>query len=194
MHWFSHDAWKDLVAGELLSLSPAVETSPQVIFPGAFNPLHHGHTQMAQLATEMLGSPVWFELSIDNVDKSQLEYGEVTRRLTQFAADQIVLTSAATFAEKAKLFPAATFLIGVDTLLRIGDPQYYDDSHEAMLHAIATIAEHNCRFLVFGRSLEEVFHTQHDLTLPTELTAICQAITEPEFRVDVSSTVLREGS
>ena len=199
MHWLSQDAWSELVAGTVRTLptaeSPTAESpSPQIIFPGAFNPLHIGHTEMARLTTEMLGGDVWFELSIENVDKPQLAYDEVARRLAQFVDEQIVLTSAATFAEKAAVFPGSTFVVGVDTLIRIGDARYYDGSHNAMLSAIDTIAAHDCRFLAFGRLLQDAFQTQPELQLPEQLTALCQGVNKDQFRVDISSTQLREES
>src|SRR5207245_755539 len=45
---------------------------PAVLLPGSFNPLHLGHTTLADIAAKRLGSPVAFELSIANVDKPEL--------------------------------------------------------------------------------------------------------------------------
>ena len=109
---------------------PAGEgTSAQVIFPGAFNPLHAGHRRMMEIAQTMLHQPAAFEISIENVDKPPLDYMEIERRLGQFSPEQtIYLTRAATFVEKSRLFAGATFIVGVDTLCRIAAPQYYGDN------------------------------------------------------------------
>ena len=195
MHEFSPDAWKALISGDVCSLPTFEPTShPTVVFPGAFNPLHDGHRLIAHLAVEQLGGTLSFELSIQNVDKPRLELEEVRRRLVQFDQQRIVLTSAATFVEKAALFPRATFIVGVDTLLRIGDPRFYGDSHDAMAEAIESITQHECRFLVFGRLVEDAFQTLRDLEIPPSLTALCHGLSEAQFRLDVSSTELRNPS
>lgn len=42
------------------------------LLPGTFNPLHSGHRRMAEMAAEILRTDVWYELSIENVDKRRL--------------------------------------------------------------------------------------------------------------------------
>src|SRR3954468_24194720 len=80
---------------------------PAVLLPGSFNPLHRGHTTLADIAADRLGAPVAFELSIANVDKPELSADEVSRRLGQFRDRHPVYVSrAATFRAKAALFPA----------------------------------------------------------------------------------------
>ncbi|MCG8584302.1 MAG: hypothetical protein MI757_06280 [Pirellulales bacterium] len=191
MQWFSPDNWSQLTTGAMTTLPGANVAEQATVFPGAFNPLHDGHREMARLAGEWGGESVWYELSIENVDKPQLEFDEVARRLSQFVDQNIVLTSAATFAEKAALFPGSTFVVGIDTLIRIGDARYYDGSTQAMQRAIDAIADYSCRFLVFGRTLDGAFRVQHDIAVADRLAALCQSVSESEFRSDVSSTELR---
>lgn len=105
----------------------------------------------------------------------------------------MLLTRAATFVEKARLAPGCTFVVGVDTLERIGDPRYYDCDAARRDEAIEQIAAQGCRFLVFGRSVGDRFQTSADAKVPAALRALCDDVPESDFRVDVSSTELRDG-
>lgn len=169
--------------------------SPRVLFPGAFNPLHAGHRQMVQIAQARLQEKVAFEISVTNVDKPPLDYYEIEHRLQGFGrGDQVWLTRAPTFVEKASLFPGVTFLVGADTIRRIADEKYYGGSAAARDQAIAALAAHQVHFLVFGRLVDEDFQTLATLPLPDALLQLCDEVPEAEFREDLSSTALRSAS
>jgi hypothetical protein len=187
-------AWQDLLLGnvETVRVGPG-EAVPRVVFPGAFNPLHDGHRRMIQLAQDILKQPTAVEIAIVNVDKPPLDYMEIERRLGQFPGEQVVyLSRAATFEAKSRLFAGATFVVGIDTLRRIGDPHYYGDSTSACESVIDQIAARGCRFLVFGRDFGTGFLRLCDLTLPEPLRAICREVPPEAFREDVSSTAIRK--
>lgn len=167
-------------------------TAPRVLFPGAFNPLHAGHRHMAQIAQTRLHEKVAFEISVTNVDKPPLDYYEIEHRLQGFdRGDQVWLTRAPTFVEKAALFPGVTFLVGADTIRRIADEKYYGGSVNARDQAVAALAAHQARFLVFGRLQGEHFETLASLPLPEPLRQLCEEVPEADFREDLSSTALR---
>jgi hypothetical protein len=165
---------------------------PGAVLPGSFNPLHHGHTTLARAAAARLGAEVHFELSATNADKPELPRAEVERRLEQFAgAGPVWVTRAATFAEKADLFPGAAFVLGWDTAIRVIDPKYYRGP-AGRDTALRLLRARGCRLVVGGR-LDAVgmFRTWDGGGLPEEFAALFVALAEADFRSDVSSTDLR---
>ncbi len=149
---------------------------------------------MAQWVSRQRGEAVEFELSLVNVEKAPLSLEMLAPRLAQFAnGERLWLTRAATFAEKSRLFPGSTFLVGADTIVRVVNPQYHAGSDEGLRRAWRVIAEHDCRFLVFGRKLADGFRTLEELPLPPELRALCDAVSEEDYRADISSSEIRAG-
>jgi len=190
-------AWTDLLLNrrDAVLVEPAAGDGPKrLIFPGAFHPLHAGHRQMARIAERLFDQPVAYELSVRNADKPPLDFIELDTRLQPLRGEPVWITRAATFAEKAAIFPGATFVVGVDTLARIGDPKYYGGIPERVERAIGTLDQRHCRFLVFGRQLGGTFRTLEDLALPPRLRDLCRQVPEREFHSDLSSTKIRHAA
>jgi hypothetical protein len=163
-----------------------------LLLPGSFNPLHHGHWALADLAARHLGGVVAFELSIANVDKPDLPDDEVRRRIEQFGGRAAVfVTRAPTFVQKAELFPGRTFVLGADTAARVVQPRYYGDD-AAMERALDAIRDCGCRFFVGGRvDRDGRFVDVGGIQIPVRYRDLFTGVGEAEFRVDVSSTELR---
>ena len=174
------------------------DTLPKALFPGAFNPPHEGHRRMAELAEQRLGRPVTWELSILNVDKPPLDYISIRDRIAALGGGGdgrlVAVTAAPTFLRKAELFPGTFFVVGADTLARIGDARYYGWDAERRDEAICAIAGQGCRFLVFGRQYLGRLQNASDLDLPAALRELCDEVPVSEFREDLSSTELRSAS
>jgi hypothetical protein len=167
---------------------------PAALLSGSFNPLHAGHEYLAQAAAVVLDTPVTFELPVLNADKPPLRYIELERRLDQFRGRYpVVLTRAPLFVQKADLFPGCTFVIGYDTALRIIDPRYYD-GEAGRDAAFARIAAQRCTFLVAGRVRDGAFRTLADIDIPPALRPLFRELPERLFRVDLSSTAIRNAS
>jgi nicotinamide mononucleotide (NMN) deamidase PncC len=191
-------AWTELLLGQRSHVAvhdgEAVADEPiAVLFPGAFNPIHAAHQRMAQIAADRLGAPVTFELSITNVDKPPLDFVEMADRLGSLAGRPVLLTRAPRFTEKAQIAPGCTFVVGMDTIARIGDTKYYQGGDTQRDAAINAISDAGCRFLVFGRTVQGTFCGLSDLSIPTSLRRLCTEVTESVFRDDISSTDLRGG-
>ena len=194
----------------------------RVYLPGSFNPLHTGHQELLSAACRVAGVPLTdgaFELSIGNADKGLLPLPEIERRVAQFISAQlpVVVTQAPLFTQKADLFPKSKFVVGYDTAARLVQEKYYGNE-TAMLLQFAKLAHQKCGFLVAGRKetiyrrpsdeaegdsgsggsggapIVGRFRSLSDLEIPEVLQrgSLFQAIPESEFRMDISSTELRE--
>jgi len=139
-------------------VSPESATVPRRvgILCGSFNPLTLAHTELAEgaLATFSLDT-VFFTLAKVTVDKEQVTGMSLEDRLlllSLFAArhDQmgVALVNRGLYFEQAQAFrtllgegAALYFLVGMDKLLQIFDPRYYQDRDAALqqLFAIASL-------------------------------------------------------
>ena len=135
-----------------------------------------------------------FELCTQNVDKPALSYFDLDARCQQFEDKTLWLTRLPTFIEKAREFPNCTFVLGIDTLVRIGMSRYYE-STTAMHEAFAEFAGLGIQFLVFGRDTPndaEGFITLSQSDVPAALRELCSEVSENDFRIDLSSSQLRK--
>ena len=160
---------------------------------GAFNPLHEGHRKMKEIGEAILGQLVQYELCIHNVDKAPLDYIEIAKRRERFEEYELVLTGHPKFIDKARILApsgGAKFLVGADTMKRIVNPSYYENA-AACEAALAEFVRREDEFIVFGREFSGEFQTLHELPLQESFKKICREIPEEQFRIDVSSTQLR---
>lgn len=161
------------------------------ILPGSFNPVYDGHIQMSQLVDGNCD----FELSIANMDKPRLDLLTIEERLQGFCkmadngGDEVYyvwVTNAPSFIEKAGLFPRTTFIVGFDTIRRIGDPAYGMDLREVA----RKFKERRITFRVCGRTDGDTFWNNLNMIAP-EIGEFCTL--QDGFRNDGSSTAIRAG-
>jgi hypothetical protein len=176
--------------GELRADAPPVGA----ILSGAFNPLHVGHEGLVAAAARLTGQPASFELAVVNADKGALSEVEIARRAAQFAGRHtLTLSREPLFVAKAALYPGRSFILGYDTAARLLDPRYYNGA-EGLAAALDQLAAHGCGLLVAGRRVEGRFRTLSDLVIPPAYARLFTPIPEELFRLDISSTELRQAA
>ena len=189
-----------LIAGQIKSFikrSTTTKNIPDgkysgVILSGSFNPLHQGHVALKKYVAQKYDLDFTYEISISNVDKPNLTSKEIKLRLGQFKKeDTVIIDQAPLFSEKSILFPKSIFLIGYDTAERLVDIKYYSSDFEQMCQSLSLIEHNKCRFLIAGRVTNGKFLTLENLNIPKRFKDLFIEIPESEFRVDKSSSEIR---
>eukprot|EP01086_Lenisia_limosa_P010643 TRINITY_DN35146_c0_g1_i1.p1 TRINITY_DN35146_c0_g1~~TRINITY_DN35146_c0_g1_i1.p1 ORF type:complete len:200 (-),score=31.57 TRINITY_DN35146_c0_g1_i1:66-665(-) len=181
---------------------PDYRPNGATIYPGSFNPLHEGHTRLAQASSCQCDRPLFYELAVVNADKPPLSVETMVARTNQFSASalgeccnacsrppSVVMTRAPLFVEKAHLFRDATLLVGYDTALRIVNPVYYDKSIDKLHAALAALQSYGTQFVVAGRLDGQNFKTLEHIDIPKQFSSMF--IPLENFRFDISSSEIR---
>lgn len=135
------------------------EPVPEAIFSGSWAPLTREHMYMASIAEAFCDATVYFEASIETVNKPPIDLISAEQLVKQFKEMHLILTKAPSFLEKAKLFPGVTFVVGMDTWLQIIDPEFYN---YPLTEVIRQFKQLDVDFLVFGRQQGDKFMTLSD--------------------------------
>ncbi len=159
------------------------------ILSGSFNPLHNGHVGLLETAKNMTKLEPFFEISISNVDKSNIALEDLNSRIKQFSnVGKLLITNSPTFEDKSNIFKKSIFVIGYDTAVRILDKKYYKrDMHKSFLN----IYKNECSFLVTGREIDGKYKGLGDIKI-ADYEELFSIIPEENFRLDISSTELRK--
>src|SRR6202023_1226218 len=161
--------------------------------PRFFQPVARGACVAGAVAEELRQQTLAFEISVTNVDKPPLAGETVRRRLAQFAwKSPVELTRAPTFAEKSRLFPGTTFVVGADTAERLVAPKYYGDDEVRMHVALEEIANSGGSFLVAVRiDAAGRVHSLNDIPVSRRYADLFPETPYHRFRFDTSSSEIR---
>ena len=159
-----------------------------LILSGSFNPLHEGHIELLKASSKEFKKNPLFEISIKNVDKSEINFNDLMDRINQFKSlGKLVVTNSEKFEEKSKIFKESIFVIGYDTALRLVDNKYYNDDFRKSLKIIE---KNNCSFLVSGRFINKKYKKPNNINFEG-YDYLFNILSEEKFRIDISSTELR---
>lgn len=174
---------------------PISELDPEryILLPGSFNPLHHGHEQIAAMAREQTGKDVIFQITAHHPAKGVIPNEELMRRAAQlqFRWPVVLFDTEGLYALKAERVPGMTMLIGVDVVYGLQDLRYYEGNkakRRAMFEALARLGT---TFLVAGRAVEDHYESLGDVPVPGNFAHLFRPL---GGRVDVSSTQLRKSA
>lgn len=159
-----------------------------IILSGSFNPLHKGHKELLIASEKEYKIKPLFEISISNVDKKEINFIDLTKRIEQFKSQgKIIITNSPTFNDKSSIFKKSIFVVGYDTALRLIEKKYYDhDIHDAYQE----IKKNECSFLVSGRYIDKKYYDPKEINFG-EFKDFFSILPENKFRLDISSTILR---
>ena len=152
----------------------------------------------AATATKPPGALGAYEIGVTNADKGMLSIDEIMRRLEQFSTPGTVclLTKTPLFVDKTRAAPGAAFVVGADTAARLLDPKYAG-SDAALDESLNEIRANACDFLVAGRvdRVSRAFVPAADVLAAAAARRAADLFAAlPSFRVDVSSTEIRDAA
>ena len=106
--------------------APKKDNGEVYVFPGSFNPLHCGHKNIVNKVQSHYNCDVLYEICMGNVDKANIDYIDINKRLSNFnnPEDLIVIPHAyARFIDKynfyKKHYNKVNFIMGYDTYERL---------------------------------------------------------------------------
>jgi len=157
-----------------------------VLFPGAFNPPHEGHKWLAKTHRAV------FHITTNPPHKPMLGVIEMVERAKLLEGMPRMFTrDDPLYLDKARRFPGARIILGVDAFERMLDPKWGVEI-KPLIKEFQTLG---IRFLVADREVNGVVESMWDIKgLTVMLLDISHRIEQPAQNLVLSSTALRGGA
>lgn len=176
---------------------PYLSWKDSIFMPGSFNPIHDGHRDISWKTRQQTSKYVIYMVTADSVHKKALTVPEMLDRVAGIRLERfgnypgrIILFTEndPLFIDKARKFPASSFVIGWDTAQRMLDPSWGPEIIP-MLHEFRKLGT---TFYVCGRIIDGKLMTMKDLNIPSMFADLFIEI--PNTGTDHSSTKIRENT
>lgn len=164
------------------------------LMSGAFNPLHEGHTSVAQSVMDGHGKTVVYEVTAEPPHKEAMTVQALLQRAKLLQGhDRLFTKSYPFYLDKAEAFPGVPLVLGADAMVRMLDPKWGVSPSE-LLNKFNNL---NTKLLVSGRLIGDKFITCDDIlndlrdkdyTLWNLASRVMRYV---DGRIDISSTELR---
>lgn len=164
------------------------------LMSGAFNPLHEGHTSVAQHVMDQYNKTVVYEVTAEPPHKEPMTVQALLQRAKLLQGyDRFFTKSNPLYLDKARAFPGVPLVVGADAMLRMLDPKWGVNPKELL----SEFQKLNTTLLVSGRLVDGKFVSYSDILndiyqKDSQLINLALDVLKPvDGRVDISSTELR---
>lgn len=168
-------------------ITHATDTSGYVkrpIFPGAFNPPHVGHLDIASKTNSV------FNLEVCPPHKDPLSVTEILQRLKMLRYHDVLLTDGLPlYLDKSNRFQNHPIVMGADAFLRMLDPKWGPTPKEILTR----FSQNGTRIYVFGREVDGKYISADDAVAVTEEVGVVFDVQPVPGRWDISSSAIRRG-